>query len=1325
MKILISVAVWGESYRSLFARFSLATMLSSGNIPKLAKQAQITFHICTTTQDRKYLELDPGIVELARYSKIEWEAIEDFGVSRAPEGAGGEKYPFLSALQNIAITRSLDHDVIIFSYADFIWADGSLTGAVDRLIEGGESLDAVFSFCMPVDRDTALPDLEKHRRADVPEVIELAPRACSKIVIERIHREAKIRFWDEAPRFTSLPSYLIWRVADQGILIRAYHQSILAMRVRANDPEYSRGILRGGLDSAFSAQLAERASCAFATDGDKIQVFSLYHTPVDSRVPPGVTREMSLRTLLIGDITPKQRHFAEHPICLHLKDANEEDWQRVADASWQMLKAAQDSTAFDQSVYDKIYETHGVIPKIRRLTRFDKLVRPAVRVISASSAGQAGTKLLVASSHALSRSGELLDAKKRPLLFASVARKIAKSRLWRRGSRIAFVLSHPHHLSAALKRRLPFNRWLDFSNDVIEARLLQGDIKTVEKAFLLRASSFEVVPNLDIELPVHAALRAAHFVEGMTGRITDISRLTTALRTAEALLRRAMAKSPVWIELPRALGRNLMFQGRFDEGKQTFAQAELLRNEMAKVAGWPADTCVFLPRNCAEVIGLMGHLEAFVKYKILNDDPRPYYLLAPPENVVNATFLDYWKVYVEVESRPTEIMRMEAFEPAYGVNWNWAMPQDDKIVFVHPVMAAVQRKWQSEGRPPLLQLRQEHADLLRSICGKWGMKEDDKFVCLHVRSDEFYGKTSERAQRFRNTPLESYYPLIRALTDSGLWIVRMGNPTMRPLDLAQCGNAGRVVDYAVSADRLPELDVALCARCELFISSPSGLHTVAHSFGRPVCEVNYPIYNGFPWHSGDIFVPQLYYSHAKRRPLRLDEILGTDVPHLDHNFLLDREGLTLIPNEPDDILEAVREALSPTTYQVEDSARADEVCRQFDDLNRRYDVGISGRLSRYFAAKYASDLMPPDQHIAELPAWPAPPKGRKLDILIPSYNRPRYLHRLLESGLAADIPGAYFFVIDDNSNNFEEVPGLGTVTMEEVCRSFDDARIIYVRNPTNLGLARIFERYYSELCDAEYTYLVNPKDEFVSAAPIVKALAKLDADPKLSIVVCALRQVDRVETDRLLTFNYDRMSGRDFVAAHVRDSMLQHCGGYSVLRAAAVKRSDFPRDLNLRSYGLEDAAGIDHQMLFSVAATGDVDFESEAPVRRTIMDGYTEQYPLTFAYCQYQYARRLMAELEPTGFVTAETRRLYLGFWHLIIARGLVVAYRHIHGVEHERGVSRIRPHLTMPFLFYLPCEAIRFRVWPRLETVKTYFVGARLLLTDWLNKLRGLPHIA
>jgi putative glycosyltransferase (TIGR04372 family) len=495
-----------------------------------------------------------------------------------------------------------------------------------------------------------------------------------------------------------------------------------------------------------------------------------------------------------------------------------------------------------------------------------------------------------------------------------------------------------------------------------DARALLSSCNWEELAHRLQTSmvAFELVPNVTISPRALALMQVGSFCEAMISDISDMDELVTVLAITEVALRTLIVEAPLWTEGHRFLARNMWFQGRLKEAMACFEDAEACLPKLAEAAGWDPNGRVMLPRNCAHVIGLMGHIDAFVKHKILSGDDRPYYLVAPEHEVVNQVFLDYWKAYLHVDSPPKELAAPSHLEAAYTVNWNWILPQPDgALVHVHRGIARTQKSWHEQDRESLLRLNFLHAEILSRQTAEWGMKPDDWFVCLHVRSAGFYTEQEGTAQHFRNTSIDDYYPMIKFIVETGGWVIRMGEASAPPLDLETIGTGrDRVIDYAHSPQRSAELDVALCASCRLFISSPSGLHTVAHAFGRPVCYVNFPIYAGFPWHPGEIFIPQRYYSRSLERVLTLSEILSSHLVYADHHFLLQRAGVDLLHNTPAEIAETVREALDPEEYGTANVRQARQVREEFDRLNAEHELDISGQLGLYFSSVHGRELCP-------------------------------------------------------------------------------------------------------------------------------------------------------------------------------------------------------------------------------------------------------------------------------------------------------------------------------------------------------------------------------
>jgi hypothetical protein len=335
---------------------------------------------------------------------------------------------------------------------------------------------------------------------------------------------------------------------------------------------------------------------------------------------------------------------------------------------------------------------------------------------------------------------------------------------------------------------------------------------------------------------------------------------------------------------------------------------------------------------------------------------------------------------------------------------------------------------------------------------------------------------------------------------------------------------------------------------------------------------------------------------------------------------------------------------------------------------------------------------------------------RILDIVIPSYNRPQRLFTLLESGLKLGMEGVYFVVIDDGSHLSERVGSLGNLDTKQVCDHFGSANIVYIRNPKNTGVAGVWDNYYQNYCSAKYTMSINDKDVLIDKRPILNALKKLDADDSLCMVVFPIMQQDRVNELIRVGFSYNRMSNKEFISHFVKDPSLQHCGNYGIKRVAGLKKAGVPRNLHLADKGLDDAFGIDIDLLLMLASTGDVDFENDPHLKKITMEGATERYPLTFAYTYYQYVKRTMQDLRNGAFISKEDARHYLANWIILILRGLTVACRHVHGTELENGTERVNKHLQCPLHIYVMVELMKYRIKPTAEMRELYFLSLSLL---------------
>ena len=171
-----------------------------------------------------------------------------------------------------------------------------------------------------------------------------------------------------------------------------------------------------------------------------------------------------------------------------------------------------------------------------------------------------------------------------------------------------------------------------------------------------------------------------------------------------------------------------------------------------------------------------------------------------------------------------------------------------------------------------------------------GIPEDAWFVCLHVREKGYVGPNPD------DSSISNYLPAIRHITRKGGYVVRMGDPSMTPLQ-----PMNKVVDYANSKFRSDLMDIYLISSSRFYIGCSSGLYFIAWAFRKPTCILNWTLMPmGFPCFPNDMFIYKGFFSKKEQRFLSLKEALSCAMMRVPDHIMY-------VENSPLEILEAIKE----------------------------------------------------------------------------------------------------------------------------------------------------------------------------------------------------------------------------------------------------------------------------------------------------------------------------------------------------------------------------------------------------------------------------------
>lgn len=350
----------------------------------------------------------------------------------------------------------------------------------------------------------------------------------------------------------------------------------------------------------------------------------------------------------------------------------------------------------------------------------------------------------------------------------------------------------------------------------------------------------------------------------------------------------------------------------------------------------------------------IGHLAAeidwYLRKREMGELPahRPVLLLRR-ERAANAALLDIWASQLPVVSAP---LARRLREPLL-LHDELRLDLGESVVALdgaadYPAMLA---RWGDRPGPASLPAeirRRGHAQLRA-----WGLPEGSWFVCVHAREGG-YSPKDEDLHAHRNSDIACYRLAIDEIRDRGGWCIRVGDPTMAPLDPRE-----GVIDYANGPEKSDWLDLFLCAETRFFLGNTSGLCLVSTIFGRPSLLVNMIPYGAaLGVAPGDLSIPKLIIRDGA--PMTFPEIFASEIATYRLAGLYEEAGLAVRDNTPEEIGDAAAEMLDRLDGRFAETPEDVRRQRAFRALVRpeHYCYSAASRIGSRFLRQHA-DLLEP------------------------------------------------------------------------------------------------------------------------------------------------------------------------------------------------------------------------------------------------------------------------------------------------------------------------------------------------------------------------------
>jgi putative glycosyltransferase (TIGR04372 family) len=222
----------------------------------------------------------------------------------------------------------------------------------------------------------------------------------------------------------------------------------------------------------------------------------------------------------------------------------------------------------------------------------------------------------------------------------------------------------------------------------------------------------------------------------------------------------------------------------------------------------------------------------------------------------------------------------------------------------------------------------------KKILNKFGLKNEDKFVCLAVRDSAYQKKKISTRDRdwsyhdHRNHDIDNFVLAAEELAKRGYYVFRMGVVVNKPLN----SNNPKIIDYANSNLRSDFMDVYLGAKCSFCISTGFGFDCVPYIFGKPIVRLIVPIGDLVVDSKKNLQITNHLIFKKEKRKLSLSEIFSHGLAFAFHNKIYDRKEIEIVPHTPEEIKDVVIEMVENLEFKKKISPEDEKLQEIFKSL---------------------------------------------------------------------------------------------------------------------------------------------------------------------------------------------------------------------------------------------------------------------------------------------------------------------------------------------------------------------------------------------------------